>query len=140
MAGIKDLDILLSSIDPILDERSFVFCTFPEFHWDDVHQLNPIGFFHEKEGLTLIITQQEAIDKNIDYESVYKLISLNVHSSLDAVGLTAAFSAKLAEKNISANVVAAYYHDHIFVPEEKAEQALAAISEFRLQTHPVRLK
>ena len=87
MAGIKDLGTLLSSIDPILDERSFVFCTFPEFHWDDVHQLNPIGFFHEKEGLTLIITQQEAIDKNINYESVYKLISLNVHSSLDAVGL-----------------------------------------------------
>jgi len=86
------------------------------------------------------ITQQEAIDKNINYESVYKLISLNVHSSLDAVGLTAAFSTKLAEKNISANVVAAYYHDHIFVPEEKAEQALAAISEFRLQSHPVRLK
>ena len=140
MAGIKDLETLLSSIDPVLDERNFVFCTFPEFHRDDIHQLNPIGFFHEKEGLTLIITQQEAIDKNIDYESVYKLISLNVHSSLDAVGLTAAFSSKLAEKNISANVVAAYYHDHIFVPEEKAEQALAAISEFRLQTHPVRLK
>ena len=119
MAGIKDLGTLLSSIDPVLDERSFVFCTFPEFHWDDVHQLNPIGFFHEKEGLTLIITQQEAINKNINYESVYKLISLNVHSSLDAVGLTA---------------------DHIFVPEEKAEQALAAISEFRLQSHPVRLK
>ena len=128
MAGIKDLGTLLSSIDPVLDERSFVFCTFPEFHWDDVHQL------------TLIITQQEAINKNINYESVYKLISLNVHSSLDAVGLTAAFSTKLAEKNISANVVAAYYHDHIFVPEEKAEQALAAISEFRLQSHPVRLK
>ena len=87
MTGIKDLGTLLSSINPVLDERSFVFCTFPEFHWDDVHQLNPIGFFHEKEGLTLIITQQEAIDKNIDYESVYKLISLNVHSSLDAVGL-----------------------------------------------------
>ena len=138
MAGIKDLGTLLSSIDPVLDERSFVFCTFPEFHCDD--QLNPIGFFHEKEGLTLIITQQEAINKNINYESVYKLISLNVHSSLDAVGLTAAFSTKLAEKNISANVVAAYYHDHIFVPEEKAEQALAAISEFRLQSHPVRLK
>ena len=98
MTGIKDLGTLLSSINPVLDERSFVFCTFPEFHWDDVHQLNPIGFFHEKEGLTLIITQQEAIDKNIDYESVYKLISLNVHSSLDAVGLTAAFSTKLAER------------------------------------------
>ncbi len=140
MAGIKELEILLSSIDPVLDERSFIFCTFSEFNWNEVQQMKPIGCFHEKEGLTLIITKQEAINKNIDYESVYRLISLNVHSSLDAVGLTAAFSAKLAEKNISANVVAAYYHDHIFVPEEKAEQALAAISEFRLQTHPVCLK
>ena len=87
--------------------------------------------FQEKEGVTLIITKQQAIDSHIDYESVYKLISLNVHSSLDAVGLTAAFSAKLAEKNISANVVAAYYHDHIFVPEEKAEQALMAICELQ---------
>ena len=51
------------------------FVLFPNSHWDDVHQLNPIGFFHEKEGLTLIITQQEAINKNINYESVYKLIS-----------------------------------------------------------------
>lgn len=131
MAGIKELETLLSSIDPVLDERSFVFCSFPEFNWEHVQQLNPIGFFHEKEGMTFIITLQKAIDKNIDYESVYKLISLNVHSSLDAVGLTAAFSAKLAEKNISANVVAAYYHDHIFVPEEKAEEALSAISEFQ---------
>ena len=90
--------------------------------------------------LQVIKRKYQLLNKNIDYESVYKLISLNVHSSLDAVGLTAAFSAKLAEKNISANVVAAYYHDHIFVPEEKAEQALAAISEFRLQTHPVCLK
>ena len=55
----------------------------------------------------------------------------NVHSSLDAVGLTAAFSAKLTEKNISANVIAAYYHDHIFVPKEKAEQALNAILELQ---------
>lgn len=45
MAGIKDLETLLSSIDPVLDERSFVFCTFPEFHWDDVHQLEAHRLF-----------------------------------------------------------------------------------------------
>lgn len=131
MTGIKELETLLSNVDPVLDERSFVFCTFPDFNSDDICRLNPIGMFQEKEGVTLIITKQQAIDSHIDYESVYKLISLNVHSSLDAVGLTAAFSAKLAEKNISANVVAAYYHDHIFVPEEKAEQALMAICELQ---------
>ena len=131
MTGIKELQTLLANVDPVLDERSFVFCTFPDFNSNDICRLNPIGMFQEKEGVTLIITKQQAIDSHIDNESVYKLISLNVHSSLDAVGLTAAFSAKLAEKNISANVVAAYYHDHIFVPEEKAEQALMAICELQ---------
>ncbi len=131
MAGIKDLNILLSNIEPILDERDFVFCFFPSLDWEQISELTPIGIFHEKEGITLIIDREDAVNRNIDYQSVYKLITLNVHSSLDAVGLTAAFSTKLAEKNISANVVAAYYHDHIFVPREKAEQALSAILELQ---------
>lgn len=131
MAGIKDLDILLSNIEPILNERDFVFCSFPSFDWAQICELAPIGIFHEKEGITLIIDREDAVNRNIDYQSVYKLITLNVHSSLDAVGLTAAFSTKLAEKNISANVVAAYYHDHIFVPREKAGQALSAILELQ---------
>ena len=118
-------------MEPVLDERDFVFCSFPTLDWDQMRELNPIGIFHEKEGVTFILDTKNAVDKKIDYLSVYRLITLNVHSSLDAVGLTAAFSAKLAEKNISANVVAAYYHDHIFVPEEKAEQALEAILELQ---------
>ena len=118
-------------MEPVLDERDFVFCSFPTLDWDQMRELNPIGIFHEKEGVTFILDTKNAVDKKIDYLSVYRLITLNVHSSLDAVGLTAAFSAKLAEKNISANVVAAYYHDHIFVPEEKAVQALEAILELQ---------
>ena len=118
-------------MEPVLDERDFVFCSFPPLDWDQMRELNPIGIFHEKEGVTFILDTKNAVDKKIDYLSVYRLITLNVHSSLDAVGLTAAFSAKLAEKNISANVVAAYYHDHIFVPEEKVEQALEAILELQ---------
>ena len=131
MSGIKELELLLSNMEPVLDERDFVFCSFPTLDWDQMRELNPIGIFHEKEGVTFILDTKNAVDKKIDYLSVYRLITLNVHSSLDAVGLTAAFSAKLAEKNISANVVAAYYHDHILVPEEKAEQALEAILELQ---------
>lgn len=131
MAGIKDLNILLSNIEPILDERDFVFCSFPSLDWEQISELAPIGIFHEKEGITLILDREDAVNRDIGYQSVYKLITLNVHSSLDAVGLTAAFSTKLAEKNISANVVAAYYHDHIFVPREKAGQALSAILELQ---------
>ena len=118
-------------MEPVLDERNFVFCSFPTIDWKIMYELNPIGIFHEKEGVTFILEQQDAVNKKIHYQSVYRLITLNVHSSLDAVGLTAAFSAKLAEKNISTNVVTAYYHDHIFVPEEKAEQALNAILELQ---------
>ncbi len=130
MPGIKDLTVLLASIEPVLDEREFVFCTFPVSDRNRVEQLDPICFFREKEGITLIITCQKAMEHDIHYEGVYRLISLTVHSSLDAVGLTAAFSAKLAEKDISANVVAGYYHDHIFVPAPKAEQAMEALMEF----------
>ncbi|MCS3200404.1 ACT domain-containing protein [Candidatus Bacteroides intestinigallinarum] len=98
MSGIKKLEILLSNIEPVLDERDFVFCSFPLFDWDKIRELTPIGFFQEKEGMTFILNQKDAINKGIDYQSVYRLITLNIHSSLDAVGLTAAFSAKLAEK------------------------------------------
>ena len=61
---------------------------------------------------------------------LFKLITLTVHSSLKSVGLTAAVTSKLAEYEISANVVAAYYHDHIFVPYEKAKKAMEVLREF----------
>ena len=61
--------------------------------------------------------------------SRYSAKSLMIHSSLDAVGLTAAVASRLADHGISANVVAGYYHDHIFVPVEAAEQALGALKE-----------
>ncbi|MCH9673679.1 MAG: ACT domain-containing protein, partial [Gammaproteobacteria bacterium] len=62
-------------------------------------------------------------------ESIFKRITLTVHSSLDAVGLTAAVSTKLAEHDISANIVAGYYHDHIFVQTQRATHAMAALRE-----------
>ncbi len=66
--------------------------------------------------------RQEAAEKaQLAYESKFNQITLTVHSSLDAVGLTAAVATKLASYGISANVVAAYYHDHIFVQTEKAD-------------------
>ena len=71
-----------------------------------------------------------ALANQLAFESVFRGITLTIHSSLDAVGLTAAVSGKLAANNISANVIAAYYHDHIFVQTEKAELALKVLNEF----------
>ena len=129
MAGIIELDELLKSMTPELQTGEFVFCTVVGKCVDYVH-LNPLAFFVEAEGLTLILPVETAEKNQLAYESTFKQITLTVHSSLDAVGLTAAVSAKLSSYGISANVVAAYYHDHIFVPLEKANEALLALKDF----------
>ncbi len=91
--------------------------------------LDPLASFVEKEGLALIIPIGTAERAQLVYESTFKQITLTVHSSLEAVGLTAAIATKMESCGISANVVAAYYHDHIFVQTEKADAALAALKE-----------
>lgn len=129
MAGTVELDELLKSMSPEINSGEYVFCTVAGNYSDYAH-LNPRAFFVEKEGLTLIIPVEMAEKAQLGYEGKFKQITLMVHSSLNAVGLTAAVATKLASYGISANMVAAYYHDHIFVQIEKAEEALMALKEF----------
>jgi len=126
MTGIKNLNELLTSMQPELIDKVFVFCTMTG-QLEQYLALEPIAMFMEQEGLTLVLTKDKADKANLVYEGLFRQITLTVHSSLDAVGLTAAVSTKLASKGISANVIAAYYHDHIFVPNTQAEQALLAL-------------
>jgi hypothetical protein len=91
--------------------------------------LNPVATFTEAEGLTLVIEKSAALEAGLSFEGSFKQITLTVHSSLEAVGLTAAVATKLASKGISANVIAAYYHDHIFVQSSKADAAIEALCE-----------
>ena len=130
MAGMEDLDKLLSSMSPELLKTEFVFCTVPGGTYGDHKDLNPLATFKESEGLTLVITRDDADRSGFQYESSFKCITLTVHSSLEAVGLTAAVSTKLSEHNISANIIAAYYHDHVFVPSGAADKALTLLSDF----------
>ena len=123
MPAEKDLDTLLSSLSPELLPEPYVFCTVNGVY-GDFAALSPLASFIEKEGMTLILTRQAAQAAGLPFTSVFRAITLTVHSSLDAVGLTAAVSGILAANDISANVVAAYYHDHIFVPETKADKAM----------------
>lgn len=129
MSGVKELDQLLSAMKPRMTNDEFVFCTVVGELSNYAH-LRPVATFLELEGLTLVLLKHQAQNAGLKYESSFRQITLTVHSSLEAVGLTAAVSAKLASKGISANVIAAYYHDHVFVPYDKAEQALLALSEF----------
>ncbi|MDW3651147.1 MAG: ACT domain-containing protein [Bacteroidia bacterium] len=127
MAGEKDLDKMLSSMEPYLNEGSYIFCSFPEAK--PALQKHAIGSFIEKEGVTYILPQAIAEQHKIAYEFLASWISLEIHSALDAVGLTAAFSQALGEANISCNVVAGYYHDHIFVGEKDTMKALEVLKK-----------
>lgn len=125
MAGEKALDKLLKTMDPVLNEGKYVFCVAHDLAQVDASQL--ICSFREKEGLTAVITLKEAERLDLEYSFVAAWITLNVHSSLEAVGLTAAFSTALSDHGISCNVIAAYYHDHIFVDHAKAHETLAVL-------------
>ena len=65
MSGIKELELLLSNMEPVLDERDFVFCSFPTLDWDQMRELNPIGIFHEKEGVAFILDRKDAVDLSL---------------------------------------------------------------------------
>lgn len=129
MSGILELESLLKSLSPELQPQEYVFCSVPNT-LSEMLALKPIATFLEKEGLTIILPKNVAEDKDLFFSSTYKMITLTVHSSLDAVGLTASVASKLSERGISANVIAAYYHDHIFVPSQRAEEAMEALAEF----------
>ena len=133
MRGEIDLQKLVTSISPILIDGEYVFCTFPKAKYGDYLDLEPIAMIRELEGLTLVIPKNKADEKSLHYESVFKGITLSVYSSLDAVGLTAAFATKLGEHGISANVIAGYYHDHIFVQKNLADKAIDALNELARQ-------
>ncbi|PMH46559.1 transporter [Vibrio sp. 10N.286.49.B3] len=129
MSGITDLNALLSSMKPALLEPEFVFCTVAG-KLSEYTTLNPIATFVESEGLTLVLEKSTAMQANLPFDGSFRQITLTVHSSLEAVGLTAAVATKLASKGISANVIAAFYHDHIFVQTSYADAALLALQEF----------
>lgn len=129
MTGETNLKKILASLAPALSTEEFVFCSFQQARYGERSELQPIVAVVEGEGLTLVIPRANADAGGIGYESVFRCITLHVHSSLDAVGLTAAFATKLTEYGISANVVAGFYHDHIFIQAEQAENAIAAINE-----------
>ena len=119
----------LKNLNPVLLENEYVFCTFLSSIYGDHSKLNPIASFNEKEGLTLVVKKEIAKFNNLEFKDTFKCISLNLISSLTSVGLTALISKVLADNEISANIYAGYYHDHIFVPLERANDALKLLCE-----------
>jgi len=128
MQGEKELSHLLKNMNPTLNEGEYVFCTKKKMKEEYFN--NVIMVFKEQEGITIILSKVEADRLHFEYSFIAKWITLNIHSSLAAVGLTAAFSKALTQENISCNVVAGYHHDHIFVDKKDAQKAMTVLNKF----------
>lgn len=111
---------------PELNDGIYVFSSVPS--GTDVSHVAPIATFREREGLTLIVEEAEAARASLPVLFRAAWITLTVHSDLAAIGLTAAVAEALTVAGISCNVVAAAFHDHIFVPVERAGDALAELA------------
>ncbi|MCB1672665.1 MAG: ACT domain-containing protein [Gammaproteobacteria bacterium] len=128
MAAITDLDELLKSLHPELSDIEYVFCSVT-LDLCECLAFNPLATFREAEGLSLVVRREVAQQAQLEYEGTFRLITLGVHSSLEAVGLTAAVAGRLAARGISANVIAACFHDHILVPADRADEAITELKE-----------
>ena len=126
--GETDLDKLLTSLRPRLAEPKYVFASVPA-QTTLPAGLRPLMQFEELEGTTLILLEAEATAAGIKASFPCRMITLDVHSSLEAVGLVAAVATRLAAAGISVNPVSAFHHDHLFVPQDKAEQALQLLND-----------
>jgi hypothetical protein len=127
MASEKDLQKLLKTLNPVLHPGEYVFCMVRDL--DAILVREAVLIFREEEGVAVIITKEIADQLGHGYSFVASWITLTVHSSLEAVGLTAAFSGALAAEKISCNVIAAYFHDHIFVAKKDAQTAMIILKK-----------
>lgn len=126
MSGENNLNVLLQNASPECNPGQYVFST----HTSPSTELTKAAIVNirEAEGITLVLPKEIADRYGVEYEYVASWITLKIHSSLAAVGLTAAFSRALADRGISCNVVAGYYHDHIFVAYDDTAVAMETLS------------
>ena len=125
MPGERSLELLIQSMEPILHPETYLFCTVDENV--NLADIDPIMQFREAEGQTAIIEKSKAELHKIGGEFPCCMITLNIHSALDAVGFLAVITTHLAKLGMGVNPVSAFYHDHLFVPADRADDALLAL-------------
>ena len=130
MSGQTNLPTVLKSMQISCDNIEYGFAKIDGM--DVPRDEAVLGTFKEKEGLTIIATKEYLQENNIQSEGSYAKLTVEVHTSLELVGLTAVLATKLAENQISANVVAAYFHDHIFVQFGFRQKAIAVLESLKI--------
>jgi hypothetical protein len=125
MSGERDLQRLISAMDPDLRPGAWVFATVDEVPAG----CSPLVTVREDEGTTVVVERKEADHLGLAYDHVAAMVTLRVHSALAAVGLTAFVAGRLARVGMSCNVVAGYHHDHLFVPFDRGAEAVAVLTE-----------
>jgi len=130
--GEKDLGKLCATLSPILGEAVYVYCSFADFALPA--GLTAFCTVREREGLTAVVERGEAVRLGLAYTYESRLITLSVHSSLEAVGFIALISRKLAAACVPCNAVAGFYHDHILVPVDRADEAMQLLNEIASAT------
>ncbi len=130
MSGENNLQTLLENMRPDLKEDSYLFITSPDGFSSEI-QSRSLMIFKELEGMTLIIKKEIADTLHQDHQPQWAMITLTIHSDLQAVGFLAPIMTRLAEAGISVNPVSAFYHDHLFVPWDKRNEAMEILESFK---------
>ncbi|MHA1577908.1 MAG: ACT domain-containing protein [Candidatus Thorarchaeota archaeon] len=133
MKRFRDLKFLLKNMKPKHVPGEYVFVTVSEETLETLGTI-PRLVYREDEGTTVIVTKEEAEEHSLNFESVWGLITLTIHSDLTAVGFLAAMTNVLALSGISTNVVSAFYHDHLFVPITKVPDAISLLRDISKST------
>lgn len=133
MPGETDLARLLTAMSPRLDDTVYVFAILPP-GMPEPAGLAPLMRFVEDEGTTLVLPRAEAGRAGLGFTFPCRRIVLEVHSSLEAVGFLAAVLPRLAAAGIGVNPVSAFHHDHLFVPEARAADAMAILEAMAPKT------
>ncbi|WEK46005.1 MAG: ACT domain-containing protein [Candidatus Andeanibacterium colombiense] len=131
MEQVRSTQAMIAGMDPVLDEAEYCFVTVPEGYRSRRIAEVARAVFVEDEGWSFVVTPTVARGFDLAVGGLYRRIVLTVNSALDGVGLTAAVSQKLAATGIACNMIAAFHHDHVFVPADDAEEALRLLLELQ---------
>ncbi|MEH6646600.1 ACT domain-containing protein [Sulfitobacter sp.] len=123
----SNLDELIKSLSAVLVDGLYVFVTLQSYQ--TLAGIEPRMMFKEAEGTTYILLKSEAEKHGLAYEFPCRMITLNIHSSLEAVGFMARIATELAKHDMGVNPVSGFFHDHLFVPDGREHDAMNVLEE-----------